>query len=737
MPFRNNRTARPQITQHRCAAGGDAEHARTSPDARCAPEHTARLARFALLLALAATAGCEKPASSDTPPHWSERMQDIPQAHLSVRVAELDRRIAADPDQPELRIARGLHTAQLAMYEEPLRQIHLLAMALHDFRTAHEQSGGWWPIVYELYDPAEEETIVRGEAEKPRRREERGGQPAALACAAHLLYSIGAVHDAITLLNEAEKSQEYSAWTRTIDTYVRAAVQTQNWDSAARELATITENCSGPHCWLAYQLIGLIHLSHGRYEQAADSLGKTFALDPYDMTTLMQYSMALNRLGRKEEAETVLKKLVAKDRLALSRAFDNAASLLAEGRHDEALVIARTMLLQYPEGDEVRELIGRIHLRKGEYRDALRAFEAIRPAHPAHRAARYGIAEAYQGLRRYRAALEMLDELLAQDAAPLEIHRSRALCLAQLDEPQAAEAAFRQALATAPDPAGIQFDYGAFLMDQGRIDDAKEQFLAAARGDARNATIQYQLGLIERRRDDPQAAAVYFRKSWALNPSPAALYPLIETLLECGEVAEAQQRVEEILSREPRNADALELRACVHLAGGNLKNANADIAEAKHVQPLVHRRLMHALLSRAQNDAPREWSAVLHTLARRNHDFDWPAVHLFLATDELDDPRDAVRAIQRLLARRNASGQAVNAARYLNGDIDADDLLRSAVTRPERTEAYFVIAEAHRMAGRMKAARENYRNAVAAGAPYLPIHHLAQRRLKELEPAGE
>lgn len=721
----------------RCAAvRRGAADVRTS-GARCNSDWAARLVSCAMLMMMLMLAwGCEKTSAPDAPPHWSERMQDIPQAHLSVRVAELDRRIAADPDQPDLRIERGMSTAQLAMYEEPLRQIHLLAMALHDFRTAHEQSGGWWPIVYELYDPAEEETLARAEAEKPRHRTERGGDAGALACAAYVLFNSGAVHDAITLLDEAAKSPGQSTWVRTIDAYVRAAVQAGSWELAARELGDVTEHCAGPHCPLAHQLLGLLHLAHGRLEAAADSLGRSFELDPHDLTTLMQYSMALNRLGRTDEAEAVLKKYVAKDRLAISRAFENAESLRGAGRHDEALAIARTILLQYPAGDEIRELIGRIHLGKGEYREALRAFEPVRATHPAHTAAQYGIARAYHGLQRFRDALGIVDVLLEQEHALPDLHRMRALCLAQLDEPAAAEAAFREALRAAPSSTAVLLDYGAFLAGLGRLDEAKEHFLAAARQEPRNATAAEQLGRIELRRGEPRSAAVHFRKSRALAPESAALHPLIAALLECGEIDEALQRAEEILAREPRNADALEWRGFARLASGDLESAAADIAEAVRIQPRADRRLAQVLLLRARDEDPRMWGASLQTLAQRNHDFDWAAVHLFLAADELGCGRAAVRCLARLLAGRGASASAMSAARYLNGDAGAEELLGSAATRSERVRAHYVIAEAHRMAGRTEAAREHYRNALEFGAKHLPLHHLAQLRLRKLESAA-
>lgn len=81
-----------------------------------------------------------------------------------------------------------------------------------------------------------------------------------------------------------------------------------------------------------------------------------------------------------------------------------------------------------------------------------------------------------------------------------------------------AEAAYRKALALAPDDAYFHNDYGILLEGLGRLDEAEAQYRAAIRADPKEATWRHNLGdVLAKRGRIPDAIAAY-REAERLDP---------------------------------------------------------------------------------------------------------------------------------------------------------------------------------------------------------------------------
>lgn len=154
------------------------------------------------------------------------------------------------------------------------------------------------------------------------------------------------------------------------------------------------------------------------------------------------------------------------------------------------------------------------------------------------------LATAYIGQDNFDRARNHLDRAL--EIAPDDPGALAAMGLVYQSEgePELAEKSFRKSLASDADYTRGRVYYGAFLYQERRFEDARDQFLAASRDTdySDRASVFFNLGLTEERVDNLEGAITAYRRAVELSRGDAkSLLALSRTLVEGGEYQAASR----------------------------------------------------------------------------------------------------------------------------------------------------------------------------------------------------
>ncbi len=273
--------------------------------------------------------------------------------------------------------------------------------------------------------------------------------------------------------------------------------------------------------------------------------------------------------------------------------------------------------------------------------------------------------------------------------------------------PDEAENALRPAIWQHPEFAAAHEELGNALMVQHKTEEALECFQATVELEPGNGQAYFKLSrlLTELGRSDE---AEQVRKDAAKHaPNHAALAAAAEHR-KAGRVAEAEKCYQEILLREPRNADALRL-----LAGCAMdRNQFGDAIV------LLRRAIDHA------PDSVRAWNALGSALLARQ-DFD-AAIEAFRRSAALEP---------RLAHSRLMLGKALSLASNYHDAIDA---FRAGLDiQPDNSGCLVGLGHCLKTIGRTDEAVQNYRASIAGhptfGEPYWSLADLKDFRFEQAE----
>jgi len=169
------------------------------------------------------------------------------------------------------------------------------------------------------------------------------------------------------------------------------------------------------------------------------------------------------------------------------------------------------------------------------------------------------------------------------------------------DEPDQAVECRRRVLDLSPgDGAGARIELGWALQEDGRPDEALEQYLMARRMEPESAQVHFALAGVHEERGDMPEAEASVRAAIRLHPRFPAAYARLATLLRGKLPAEDLTVVEELLSdpglaSQPRArllfaiAHVLDARGEYARAASCLREANASTLESRRAEGVVYR----------------------------------------------------------------------------------------------------------------------------------------------------
>ncbi|MEA2339009.1 MAG: hypothetical protein QOE82_3016 [Thermoanaerobaculia bacterium] len=133
-------------------------------------------------------------------------------------------------------------------------------------------------------------------------------------------------------------------------------------------------------------------------------------------------------------------------------------------------------------------------------------------------------------------------------------------------------------LASGSDPDALNA-YGIALADEGKVDEATQQFNRVLQIDPNNAPALQNLGIVALRRDDVPAAQSYLNRALALNPRlPLALNTLGVVYARQGDYAHAVESWNRAVAIDPRQYDALFNAGLVEGRAGHINEAKSALS---------------------------------------------------------------------------------------------------------------------------------------------------------------
>ncbi len=166
------------------------------------------------------------------------------------------------------------------------------------------------------------------------------------------------------------------------------------------------------------------------------------------------------------------------------------------------------------------------------------------------------LATAYIGQGNLDRARHHLDRALKLDSDSPGARAAMGLVYNAEGEPELAERNFKQAISEDPGYTRARVYYGAFLFGQGRIEDARDQFLAASRdtGYQDRGSVFFNLGMTQERIGDPEAAATSYRRAVELSRGDARpLLALARVSVENGSYDVAGRHYSRLISLMQKN----------------------------------------------------------------------------------------------------------------------------------------------------------------------------------------
>jgi type IV pilus assembly protein PilF len=197
-------------------------------------------------------------------------------------------------------------------------------------------------------------------------------------------------------------------------------------------------------------------------------------------------------------------------------------------------------------------------------------------------------------------ALQELEQALAADPADSQANNVMGLLQVRLQNDALAEQHFLRAIEARPANPEAQNNYGVFLCERDRLDEAEAQFRAALANPLYKTPelANVNAGACLLKRSDPRRAAAYFKAALQLNPkSPLALASMARISFEAGEHLSARGFLQRHLEVAKETAEILLLAARIEQALGardaqaryatRLRTRYPDSPEAKQLPALT------------------------------------------------------------------------------------------------------------------------------------------------------
>ncbi|HTI70938.1 MAG TPA: tetratricopeptide repeat protein [Candidatus Limnocylindria bacterium] len=278
-----------------------------------------------------------------------------------------------------------------------------------------------------------------------------------------------------------------------------------------------------PDDWLLHEKLGEIYRDGGDYQSAVKEWEQVVARMPRHAGVFNNLGIALNALGRPEEAEARFRTALGLDPL-LVEALNGVGLSLAQRR-------------QFPV--------------------ALREFERAKALKPGYLPTYINISLALEASGQKERAVDQYLAVLPRFSANPVLHANLGRLLASQGRTNEALPHLQEAVRLAPGNALAHFNLGNFLLASGDLNGAVEHFATAASLDARSLDARINLGVCLIRAHRSEEALAPLQEAVTLSPqSINARLSYGIALRENRRLDESRTQFREVLRVEPTNVSA-------------------------------------------------------------------------------------------------------------------------------------------------------------------------------------
>jgi tetratricopeptide (TPR) repeat protein len=332
----------------------------------------------------------------------------------------------------------------------------------------------------------------------------------------------------------------------------------------------------------AYHTWRLRRMSRSQLEAFANA-------HPGDLDARYRLGLAYAHENRYLEATREWLPVVQRDPSRAAAWNDLGVAYMMQERYYESLLALQSALAADPRFPPAHGNLGRLHLATEMPFTAVRELERAAQLSPKDPRLLCDLGEAYQRTLNLKSAVASYQRALAISPRNLFAHRGLGRAYFGLADYARAEQSLQQALALAPDDPPSLHALSRLRLEQAgsrqEVEAVRGLLERAAKGDANDPEVWYDLGRVHLRLGQPPAALAALKRALTLSPQhPAAIHLLGRALRAAGRTAEAERaeavfrrmslrmreesRLEERIHGDPQNWDARARLTEIYLQSG-------------------------------------------------------------------------------------------------------------------------------------------------------------------------
>lgn len=493
----------------------------------------------------------------------------------------------------------------------------------------------------------------------------------------------------------------------------KAFIAEENWDKARVELKNVLQ--IDPKSAEAYYLLGQIEEKKQEWARAFGDFAKAVELDPglidararlaqFFMLQANAFKAKNERDGEAQalgQAQTQIDEILKRDAKHAGARTLRASMLVREGKTDEAVALAEAVVKDSPSHGPAAGLLASLYEQAGRQSDAEKvllsaAEKAEEPIPP-----KMQLAQLYVRQARNDEAETVLREIVAARPNELNYRVRLAQFLVQLNQTEEAEVVMREAVAIDPEDAQRYLMLADLLLTKkgsaaaiGYLQESIEQ---------QPEITELRLGLariFEQDKKPEEAKKVYQEMIKRYGDEPAGLVArnrLAAHAAVGGDFATARKLIDEILTKNPKDSEALVMKGRMAMQESDFETAVAAFRSALKDQPdsvpVLH-LLAEAQLRKGDTELAGDNLRRAVEVAPQNVDARIKYARYLITRKEL------VRALEQIdavLGKDAANAEAIAAKSELlaaKGDLAAvkDELAKLKEIAPDNAEASLRLA---------------------------------------------
>jgi Flp pilus assembly protein TadD len=322
------------------------------------------------------------------------------------------------------------------------------------------------------------------------------------------------------------------------------------------------------------------------FHKAEEGLRKCLALNPNNHDPHYALGLALEELGRTDEASQEFKLAIKHNTDSdnaylslgiLSEARNNIAE--AEKQYREAISINRDNAGAHFHLGSLLDKQGRLPEAEEEYREAVRC----KPDSSSYRNI-LSLTLSQEG--KTEDAIEEGRKAIECDPDNDDAHYYLGLFLAKAQKIEEAEAEFRKAVQLNPKNADAHHDLGAFLYQQGRTEDAEKEWRESINIDSTFSAAHFNLGVLMHGQGRTKEAEMEYREAIRYGFSSSFVHFNLGIILSDDKrIEEAEKEYRAAITIKPNYAEAHNNLGGLLRAQGQMEEAEKEFYEAIRSDP--------------------------------------------------------------------------------------------------------------------------------------------------------